>query len=247
MEKRTGGKSGTGRGRSATTGSARSSIDFESVEARLGHRFRNRGLLVRALTHASASADASNERLEFLGDRVLGLAVAEKLFALYPAEAEGILALKLNALVRKEACARAAEAAGFPEHLILATSEVRSGGRQKAVILAGACEAVIAALYLDGGMETARQFIERYWADMLASLGADMRDPKTVLQEWAQAGAFKSTPIYRLVKQDGPDHAPRFLVEVSVASEAPQEGEGGSKREAEQSAARAMLQRVGQA
>src|SRR6185437_8839092 len=113
----------------------------------------------------------------------LGLVVAEKLHHLYPEDSEGVLALKLNALVRKEACATAAAAASLPEHLILANSEANSGGRNKAVILAGACEAVIAALYLDGGMDAARQFIERYWADAFASLNDDMRDAKTALQE----------------------------------------------------------------
>ncbi len=216
------------------------------LEAQLGHGFRDKELLRRALTHSSASARASNERLEFLGDRVLGLVVAEELHRLYPDDSEGVLALKLNALVRKEACAAAAERAGLPEYLILASSEANSGGRNKAVILAGACEAVIAALYLDGGMEAARAFIERHWADTFASLNADMRDAKTALQEWSQSGTVKSTPMYRLLRREGPDHAPRFVVEVTVANQAPQKGEGGSKREAEQSAAQAMLKRLGQ-
>lgn len=217
---------------------------FAALEERLGHRFAGLALLERALTHSSASAQASNERLEFLGDRVLGLVIAEKLHHLYPRDTEGMLALKFNALVRKEACAAAAELAGLPEALILASSEAKSGGRKKAVILAGACEAVIAALYLDGGMEAARQFIERYWADAFASLNSDMRDPKTALQEWAQSGPLKSTPSYRLLRREGPDHAPRFVVEVSAAGQEPATGEGRSKREAEQAAARAMLERV---
>lgn len=158
-----------------------------------------------------------------------------------------MLALKFNALVRKEACAAAAELAGLPDALILASSEAKSGGRSKAVILAGACEAVIAALYLDGGMEPAQRFIERYWADAFASLNSDMRDPKTALQEWAQSAPVKSTPVYRLLRRQGPDHAPRFVVEVSVAGQEPTIGEGRSKREAEQAAARAMLARLGEA
>lgn len=227
-------------------GSARSSSrrDLAQFEARLGHTFRDRALLERALTHASANSGASNERLEFLGDRVLGLVVAAKLFALYPNDAEGVLAVKFNALVRKEACAAAAEAAGIPEHLILAGSEATSGGRKKAVILAGACEAIIAALYLDGGMEAARSFIERWWTDGFAALSEDMRDAKTALQEWAQSGVLKSTPVYRLVQREGPDHAPRFVVEVSAKGETPQTGEGRSKREAEQAAAAAMLKKL---
>jgi ribonuclease III len=172
------------------------------LEEHLGHRFSDPSLLRRALTHASAQPSASNERLEFLGDRVLGLVVSEKLFALYPDDTEGDLALKLNALVRGEACAAAAEAAGLADHLILARAEAGSGGRRKTAILAGACEALIAALYLDGGLEAAERFIARYWTDAYASLGADMRDPKTVLQEWAQGrrgGKWgNDAPVYRL-------------------------------------------------
>src|SRR6476646_9103333 len=218
-----GGKSGNGRGRSAMTGSAPSSTNlrFAELEQRLGHRFADRQLLARALTHSSANVLASNERLEFLGDRVLGLVIVEKLYRLFPQDTEGMLALKLNALVRKEACAAGAELAGLPDHLILASSEANSGGRKKAVILAGACEAVIAALYLDGGMEPARHFVERYWVEAFASLNADMRDAKTALQEWAQSGSTKATPVYRLLGREGPDHAPRFVVEVSAASETP--------------------------
>ena len=228
-------------------GSVRSSTrrDLAHSEARLGHTFHDRALLERALTHASVSSGASNERLEFLGDRVLGVVVAEKLFALYPNDVEGALAVKFNALVRKEACAAAAEAAGIPEDLILAGSEATSGGRKKAVILAGACEAVIAALFLDGGMEAARGFIERYWSAAFDALSEDMRDAKTALQEWAQSGLLKSAPTYRLIGRDGPDHAPKFVVEVSAKGEVPQSGEGGSKREAEQAAATAMLKKLG--
>lgn len=218
---------------------------FADLEERLGHRFADKSLLERALTHSSANAHASNERLEFFGDRVLGLVVADKLYSLYPQDPEGMLALKLNALVRKDACAVAAAAAGLPEHLILASSEAKSGGRNKAVILAGACEAVIAALYLDSGMEAARGFIERYWANAFASLNSDMRDAKTVLQEWTQSGPVKATPIYRLVRREGPDHAPMFVVEVSAGEQEPANGEGRSKREAEQAAAQAMLTRLG--
>lgn len=229
------------------TGSAPSSTNlrFAELEQRLGHRFADRQLLGRALTHSSANVLASNERLEFLGDRVLGLVIVEKLYRLFPQDTEGMLALKLNALVRKEACAAGAELAGLPDHLILASSEANSGGRKKAVILAGACEAVIAALYLDGGMEPARHFVERYWVEAFASLNADMRDAKTALQEWAQSGSTKATPVYRLLGREGPDHAPRFVVEVSAASETPTTGEGRSKREAEQAAARAMLTKLG--
>ena len=203
-------------------------------------------MLTRALTHSSANSAESNERLEFLGDRVLGLIAAEKLHALYPSDAEGALALKFNALARQDACAQAAEAAGLADHIILAQSEIMSGGRRKAAILAGACEAVIAALYLDGGMKAARQFVECYWTNAFATLDRDMRDPKTALQEWAQGRKeFPGTPAYSIARREGPDHRPRFWVEVSVAGHDPAVGEGGSKREAEQAAAKTMLSRLG--
>jgi len=217
---------------------------LRELEAQLGHSFRDPDLLRRALTHASATGGLSNERLEFLGDRVLGLVIAETLHRLYPDDPEGLLALKLNALVRSEACAAAAEKAGLPEHLILAASEVASGGRRKAAILAGACEAVIAALYLDGGFAAAKGFVERYWDEQFSELRHDMRDAKTALQEWAQARKGGGAPSYKLVKREGPDHAPRFWVEVAVSGQAPVTGEGNSKREAEQAAAGAMLEQL---
>jgi ribonuclease-3 len=219
---------------------------LDALEQKLGHRFSDPDILKRALTHASANAQTSNERLEFLGDRVLGLIVAEKLHRLYPEDAEGALALKFNALARGSACARAAEEAGLAPHIILAGSEHASGGRNKPAILSGVCEAVIAALYLDGGMAAARGFVERYWTAMYDSLKHDMRDAKTRLQEWAQGQERQKTghggaPVYNLITREGPDHAPRFVVEVSVPGLGSERGEGGSKREAEQDAAARLL------
>jgi ribonuclease-3 len=212
------------------------------LEKRLGHVFADKSLLKRALTHASADAEISNERLEFLGDRVLGLVMAERLHAMFPHDPEGALALKYNAMVRGEACARAAELAGLGTHLILARSEAGSGGRQKMAILSGTCEAVIAALYLDGGMDAARAFIERYWENNFSDLNRDMRDAKTRLQEWAQGRKQNAgAPVYDEVARQGPDHAPRFSVKVTVAGLDPVTGEGSSKREAEQDAAARML------
>ncbi len=220
--------------------------DISALEDRLGHRFGDRDLLKRALTHASASAALSNERLEFLGDRVLGLVVAEKLHALYPDEAEGALTRRVHALVRWEACAGVGEAVGLWDHLVLARSELAaSAARSRGTILGSACEAVIAALYLDGGLEAARAFIIRYWADMFDAPATDARDAKTRLQEWAQnperGGA---APVYVAVGREGPDHAPRFVVEARVDGYDPERGEGGSKREAEQDAAARLLARL---
>lgn len=218
---------------------------LSELQAHLGYEFADPTLLARALTHASANSAASNERLEFLGDRVLGLVIAEWLHGEYPNETEGMLALKFNALARGEACAAAADAAGLSEYVVLASSEAASGGRRKSAILAGVCEAVIAAIYLDGGLAAARAFIERSWAGYISSLTTDMRDAKTALQEWAQSRAGgRGTPVYRMVRREGPDHAPHFWVEVSVNGEVPEMGEGGSKREAEQAAAAALLARL---
>jgi ribonuclease-3 len=226
--------------------SATAPTEFAALEARLGHHFQDPDLLRLALSHASLG-EASNERLEFLGDRVLGLIVAEKLYADFPGMSEGGLAVRLNALVRKESCARVAEAAELGQHLVMAASEQGSGGRRKSAILAGACEAVMAALYLDGGMEAARRFVLRYWKDGFAELAADPRDAKTSLQEWAQSGALpqRAQPVYALKSRAGPDHAPVFTVEVTLPELTAEEGRGASKREAEQDAARRMLLRLG--
>src|SRR6185312_16949088 len=145
---------------------------------RLGHNFADDAVLKRALTHAGADAQGSNERLEFLGDRVLALVVCEALYKLYPDDDEGALTRRVHALVRWEACAKVGEAIGLWDHLVLTRSEA-AGGRARGPIVGSACEAVIAALYLDGGMEAARAFIERQWEAMFADPGADTRDAKT--------------------------------------------------------------------
>jgi ribonuclease-3 len=220
--------------------------ELAALEERLGHHFSDSSLLRLALSHASLG-ELSNERLEFLGDRVLGLIVAEKLYEDFPKMDEGGLAVRLNALVRKESCARVAEAAELGRHLAMAASEQGSGGRRKAAILAGACEAVMAALYLDGGMEAARRFVLRYWREGFADLAPDPRDAKTSLQEWAQGGALpqRVQPVYALKSREGPDHAPVFTVEVTLPGHAAEAGTGASKREAEQDAARRMLLSLG--
>ena len=217
-----------------------------TLESQLGHTFSDPSLLKLALSHASIGAK-SNERLEFLGDRVLGLIVAERLFADHPGIEEGGLAVLLNALVRRDACAKAGESAGLAPHLIMAASESGSGGRQKSAILAGACEAVIAALYLDGGLEAARQFVLRHWEDQFQGLKAELRDAKTALQEWAQSGALpnRAQPSYTVMERLGPDHAPIFTVEARLAGHEPRRGEGTTKREAEQNAAHNMLMSLG--
>ena len=226
--------------------SSTDAAQLEELQQRLGYRFSDTGLLALALTHSSIGPQ-SNERLEFLGDRVLGLIVAEKLYDEHPSDDEGRLAVRFNALVRRDACARAARLAGLAPYLIMANSESGSGGRNKSAILADTCEAVIAALYLDGGISAAKQFILTFWADGFGAAAPDLRDAKTVLQEWAQSGALpdKAQPKYRLKRRSGPDHAPLFTVEVALPGHDPEMGEGASKREAEQAAAARMLVKLG--
>lgn len=221
---------------------------MEALQDTLGHVFSDPALLRRALTHASADSAVSNERLEFLGDRVLGLVIAEKMHQLYPLEPEGVLTRRLHALVRWETCALVGEAIGLWPQLILTKSETANdGGRARGAIVGSAVEALIAALYLDGGLKAASAFIEKHWLPLLDSIETDRRDAKTRLQEWSQGrGRGESgAPSYALVSRDGPDHAPHFVVAVTVAGHEPATGEGSSKREAEQAAAAALLARAG--
>jgi len=217
---------------------------LETVERAVGHRFANRDLLVTALTHPSAAGvpGTNYERFEFLGDRVLALVVAEMLLEAYPSAPEGELGPRLTALVRAETCADVAAAIGLAE-AIRATG-IKPGGTRQTSILGDACEALIAALYLDGGLDVARQFINANWRARMLAWSTSDKDAKSTLQEWAQ-GRGLATPTYAIVGRSGPDHAPRFEVEVSVDTLAPCRGEGRSRREAEQDAATAVLVRQG--
>lgn len=210
-----------------------------SLEEALGHAFRDAKLLTRALRHASAGPP-TNERLEFLGDRVLGLAVAKLLLETHPNDTEGALAPRFNALVRLETCAAVAVDAGIAAHIVMAQSEAKSGGRSKAAILGDACEAVIGALFLDGGLDPALAFVERYWRGRIETVSGDMRDPKTTLQEWAQGRAL-GVPVYSVTARTGPDHAPEFTVEARIGADLLGQGKGASRRLAEQAAARELL------
>jgi len=213
----------------------------KALSETLGYRFQDEDLLKRALTHAGADSARSNERLEFLGDRVLALVVSETLYRRYPEEDEGALTRRVHALVRWEACTRIGEDIGLWDHLILTKAEA-AGGRSRGPILGSALEAVIAAIYLDGGMDAARGFIERQWETMFADASADTRDAKTRLQEWSQSrGKASAAPVYALKSQEGPDHAPFFVVTVKVQGHDAMAGEGGSKRQAEQDAAAKLL------
>jgi ribonuclease-3 len=221
------------------------SAETAAFEARIGHRFRRPGILIRALTHASIATPGSpsNERLEFLGDRVLGLAMAEALLEADPGAAEGRLAPRFNALVRRETCAAVAREIGLGEVLRLGRSEMLTGGRRKEALLADALEAVIAAVYRDAGFEAARALVLRLWHDRIAGVESDARDAKTSLQEWAQARGLPP-PDYVETGRHGPPHEPRFTIEVRLASGESAAAEAGSKRVAEQAAARTLLTRM---
>lgn len=216
-----------------------------TLEARLGHSFADLGLLDRALRHSSAqergAIGTNNERLEFLGDRVLGLVIAEWLLNALPDASEGELAVRYNGLVRKEACADVATRIDLGRYLVLGPGEDRGGGRKKAAILADACEAVIAALFLDGGLSAAHRFIEAEWAPLL-TMPTRRVDAKTALQEWTQSRG-RGIPVYKAIGRSGPDHAPEFEIQVEIDGVSPATGSGSSKRVAEQAAARAMLHR----
>lgn len=220
----------------------------EGLTVALGHVFARPSLLEEALTHRSADAHQkggrqSYERLEFLGDRVLSLAIADLLMARFPREAEGDLSRRHAGLVRRDALARVAAALGLGDHLRLSRSEDGAGGRYNPAILADACEAVIGALYLDGGLGVAARFVTAHWTAMMEAASVPPQDAKTALQEWAQ-GRGRPLPAYRTLAQEGPAHEPRFAVEVEVEGMAPATGEGLSKRAAEQAAAAALLDRT---
>ncbi len=231
------------------SGSARKQdARLAELEQRIGHAFKNRALLREAMTHGSALDGAakqarSYDRLEFLGDRVLGLIVAEWLLQAHADEDEGEIAPRFNALVNRRACACAARAAGLGEAVILSPSEEAQGGRGKEAILADICESVIAALYLDGAMAAARAFVMRFWADALDKAKETPRDAKSVLQEWT--AARKAGLSYALIDQSGPEHAPHFVIEARVDGFEPARGEGGAKREAQRAAASAFLKQRG--
>jgi ribonuclease-3 len=222
-------------------------VGLDALESRIGRRFKNRSLLLHALTHSSLSAGGrvrDLERLEFLGDRVLGLLAADALVKRHPELNEGALAPMFNALVRKETCAKAAVDLGLDELVRMSPHEEESGGRRKTAILGDVCEAFLGALYADGGIEAARLAFDAFWTPNLDDLSRAHRDAKTALQEWSQERR-KGTPEYVVVSSGGPDHAPEFVIEVRVAGFEPAQGAGRSKREAQTVAAEAFLIREG--
>lgn len=225
---------------------ARNNAHFAALCERMGYDFADQAWLTEALTHPSAVTkphEKTYQRLEFLGDRVLALVVAQMLIERFPDESEGHLARRLNELVRYETCADVAREIGLGSSLILGAGEARSGGEDKPAILGDACEAVIGAIYRDAGFDAARNFVQRLWSQRLENTANPPRDAKTALQEWAQ-GRGLPTPHYQVIERSGADHAPAFIISVAVAGKGEAEGRGGSKRAAEREAAEALLARL---
>jgi len=218
------------------------SSGLDKLQAAIGYTFKDIGLLRQALVHSSATAQRlkSNERMEFMGDRVLGLILAELLLNAFPDEDEGEISYRFTALAQRDALATVAGEIGLAENLALSNGEHLTGGRENPGMLADATEAVICALYKDGGLEAARAFIHAHWTEMMLENRRPPKDPKTTLQEWAQ-GRGLALPQYRIHGQEGPDHQPVFSVEVTIQGQPATHGEGPNKRAAEQAAAEAML------
>jgi len=216
--------------------------DLKAFEGRIGHHFTTPEFLNRAVTHASMSSANrdDNQRLEFLGDRVLGLVMAEALLALDPGATEGQLAPRFNALVRKETCADVAREIDLGQVLKLGRSEMISGGRRKQALLGDAIEAVIAAVYLDAGFDAARDMVLRLWGKRVKTVKEDARDAKTALQEWAQARGL-NPPKYVQTDRSGPDHAPVFTITAQLENGQEAAATANSKRNAEQTAATMLL------
>ena len=224
------------------------SAELKAFQGRIGYDFKQLELLLRAVTHSSKSSPTreDNQRLEFLGDRVLGLVMSEPLLERDKGASEGQLAPRFNALVRKEACADVAKDIDLGAVLKLGRSEQMSGGRRKLALLGDAMEAVIAAVYLDADFETAKAMVLRLWGSRVDSVDADARDPKTALQEWAQARK-QTPPSYAEVSRSGPDHAPVFTISVTLQSGESEQATAASKRLAQQAAAKTLLERLTQA
>lgn len=216
------------------------------LEANTGHKFQDIKRLERALTHASVSSPncKNYERLEFFGDRVLGLVIAEMLCCNFKNASEGELAIRLNGLVKAETCAEIAHELGLAD-MVITGSDVKALDKKRLMnMYADVLEALIAVIYIDGGMEAVRPFIEKYWSDRATMQGAARRDPKTQLQEWAHRNKA-SQPCYIVIKRDGPDHEPLFFISLNIDGFEPSIGQGRSKRAAEQHAAKNFLIREG--
>lgn len=217
---------------------------FEKLEKKLGHKFKDKELLSNALTHSSTGGGRDYERLEFLGDRVLGLVIAETLYQKFPDEAEGDLAKRLAALVQGELLAAIATEIYLGAYIRFSDAEAQAGGAKNNNILSDVFESVIGALYLDSGLDACRTLIARLWDDKFHAMKTPPQHPKTSLQEWAQ-GKGLPLPVYKIVAQHGPDHAPVFDIELTVKGFKPVLAQGRTRQDAEKNAARAFFEQNG--
>jgi ribonuclease III len=216
---------------------------MQALEQRIGYSFQNKSLLTLALTHPSITDQPNNQRLEFLGDSILGAVVAHILYDMFPDEPEGALARRLAGLIRGETLTHIAKELQLGKALIFGLSEQQAEGHNKASNLEDALEALIGAIYLDGGMAAAEAFIRPRWSELAQRIISAPKDAKTTLQEWAQ-GRGLPIPSYRIIDNSGPAHAPVFTIEVLVEGQPPAQAQGSSKRAAEQDAAKQLLQRL---
>ena len=212
------------------------------IETKLGHAPHDIGLFRRALTHGSYGSN-HYERLEFLGDRVLGLIAGAWLYELFPDEPEGNLSRRLNAIVSRETCAEIGREIAVSTHLLLGKQARDDGAVESDNVLGDAVEALIGALYLEGGLDAAQTFVRRAWAERVTGQVQAPKHPKSALQEWAAANRCKP-PVYTMGARSGPHHAPRFIVSVAIPNRAEASAEGSSKQEAETAAARALLEKL---
>ena len=221
------------------------SADLREFEKRLGYKFKNPHHLIEAVTHPSISSKGKrdNQRLEFLGDRVLGLVIASALLKEDEEAKEGLLAPRYNVLVRKECCSEIAVDLDLGPVLKLGRSEMLSGGRRKKALLGDAIEAVIAAVFLDGGYNAVKSVVLKHWGPKIESVESNARDAKTELQEWAQSYGY-APPTYTLVSREGPDHEPIFVIEALLENGLSYKSRAGNKREAEKAAAAVLLRRI---
>ncbi|MBL42225.1 MAG: ribonuclease III [Rhodospirillaceae bacterium] len=215
--------------------------NFSKLYIKIGYKFKDFNLIKKALTHSSVlNKFESNDKLEFLGDRVLGLIIAKKLYSDFPDAKTGDLAQKFNYLVRSETLVKVAERISLGKFIYISQSEEKNGGRFKSAILADTCEALIAAIYLDGGISNAEKFINTFWEDLILEKELSIKDSKSALQEWSHAN-LGVTPEYCEISSSGPSHNPNFLVEVILPGFEKYTGNGVTKRKAQQEAAKKLL------
>lgn len=220
-----------------------SAPDFTQLQDIIGYQFKDPHWLERAMTHSSTNENYSYQRLEFLGDRVLGLVMAHELFQEFKGEKEGGLAKRHTALIQGSTCAVIALAHNLNDYIIMSSSEEEAGGRINENIIADIMESILGAIYIDGGYQAARKVILELWGDTFKTLEIAPQDPKTELQEWVQARGLP-LPSYEIIEKSGPDHAPVFTIQLDVEGFDAQKADGSSRRQAEKTVAQSMLKKI---